>query len=192
MQIQNAENLSHAQMREFLESSRESSLRGVAGKEKCGWVEEMLGAQTYGGLGKRERGLVRAYLEKVTGMSVAQMTRLIRAWLDTGKVREKPYQRHPFAVRYTAQDVSLLAEVDRVASVEATVRQAQLQFNRWLALEDAERRPAHLLEMLGFDYFKLLDLLAIARSRKHIEKYYGTSETGRFPERLKPINIEPE
>ena len=46
--------------------------------------------------------------------------------------------------------------------------------------------------MLGFDYFKLLDLLTIARSRKHIEKYYGTSETGRFPERLKPINIKPD
>ena len=79
-----------------------------------------------------------------------------------------------------------------ISSVEATVRQAQLQFNRWLALEDAERRPAHLLEMLGFDYFKLLDLLTIARSRKHIERYYGTSETGRFPERLKPVNIKPD
>ena len=40
------------------------------------------------------------------------------------------------------------------------------------------------MDMLGFDYFKLLDLLTIARSRKHIEKYYGTLETGRFPERL--------
>lgn len=48
------------------------------------------------------------------------------------------------------------------------------------------------LDMLGFDYFKLLDLLTIARSRKHIEKYYGMSETGRFPTRLKPINIKAE
>ena len=46
------------------------------------------------------------------------------------------------------------------------------------------------MDMLGFDYFKLLDLLTIARSRKHIEKYYGTTETGRFPDRLKPINIK--
>ena len=79
-----------------------------------------------------------------------------------------------------------------IQSIEKTVRQAQLQFNRWLALEDAERRPAHLLEMLGFDYFKLLDLLTIARSRKHIEKYYGIAETGRFPERQKPVNIKPD
>ena len=52
--------------------------------------------------------------------------------------------------------------------------------------------PTRLMDMLGFDYFKLLDLLTIARSRKHIEKYYGTQETGRFPERLKPINIKPD
>src|SRR5690606_38871728 len=49
-----------------------------------------------------------------------------------------------------------------------------------------------LIEMLGFDYFTLLDHLTIARSRKHIEKYYGTTETGKFPTRLKPINIKPD
>jgi len=79
-----------------------------------------------------------------------------------------------------------------IPSIEATIRQAQLQFNRWLALEDTDRRPARLMDMLGFDYFKLLDMLTIARSRKHIEKYYGTTETGKFPERLKPINIKPD
>ncbi|MDB5986780.1 MAG: helicase domain protein [Nevskia sp.] len=80
-------------------------------------------------------------------------------------------------------------EAHNIPSIEATVRQAQLQFNRWMNLEDVDRKPARLLDMLGFDYFKLLDLLTIARSRKHIEKYYGTAETGKFPERLKPINI---
>jgi hypothetical protein len=79
-----------------------------------------------------------------------------------------------------------------ISSVEATVRQAQLQFNKWMAMEEADRKPARLLDMLGFDYFKLLDLLTIARSRKHIEKYYGTAETGRFPDRLKPINFKPD
>jgi hypothetical protein len=77
-----------------------------------------------------------------------------------------------------------------IASVDNTTRLAQKQFNRWLALEEPERSPSRLIEMLGFDYFTLLDLLSIARSRKHIEKYYGTAETGRFPDRLKPINIK--
>ncbi len=79
-----------------------------------------------------------------------------------------------------------------ITSIESTVRKAQLQFNRWLASEPVDRTPPHLIEMLGFDYFKLLDLLTIARSRRHIEKYYGIAETGKFPERLKPINYKPD
>jgi hypothetical protein len=98
--------------------------------------------------------------------------------------------KNQIAFATEADDMALAAH--GISSIEATVRQAQLQFNRWLALEDADRRPARLIDMLGFDYFKLLDLLTIARSRKHIEKYYGTHETGRFPERLKPINIKPD
>ncbi|ACU54320.1 helicase domain protein [Acidimicrobium ferrooxidans DSM 10331] len=77
-----------------------------------------------------------------------------------------------------------------VGSIDSTTRLAQQQFNRWLNLDESERTPSRLIEMLGFDYFTLLDLLTIARSRKHIEKYYGIAETGRFPDRLKPINIK--
>ena len=79
-----------------------------------------------------------------------------------------------------------------IRSIESTVRLAQTQFNRWLQLPDAARRPGHLLDMLGFDYFKLLDLLTIARSRKHIQKYYGLDEVGGFPARLKPMNLRPD
>jgi hypothetical protein len=77
-----------------------------------------------------------------------------------------------------------------IGSIDSTTRLAQKQFNRWLDLIDEERTPSRLIEMLGFDYFTLLDLLTIARSRRHIEKYYGLAETGRFPDRLKPINIK--
>jgi SNF2 family DNA or RNA helicase len=77
-----------------------------------------------------------------------------------------------------------------IGSIDSTTRLAQKQFNRWLDLDELERTPSRLVEMLGFDYFALLDLLTIARSRKHIEKYYGLAETGRFPDRLKPINIK--
>lgn len=77
-----------------------------------------------------------------------------------------------------------------IASIAGTIRIAQGQFNRWQQLPEAARTPAKLLEMLGFDYFRLLDLLTIARSRKHIERYYGTAETGTFPEKLPPANIK--
>ncbi|MBD2862490.1 helicase-related protein [Paenibacillus oceani] len=79
-----------------------------------------------------------------------------------------------------------------ITSIDNTTRLAQKQFNRWLELDEDEKTPSRLIEMLGFDYFTLLDHLTIARSRKHIEKYYGIAETGRFPSRLKPINIKPD
>src|ERR1700691_3040646 len=86
---------------------------GCQRSERYAWVERVLGAQNYGALGKGERGVVRADVEKVTGMSVSQTTRLIRAFLDSGGVRRAAYQRHGFQVRYTAGDIALLAEVDR-------------------------------------------------------------------------------
>jgi len=96
--------------------------------------------------------------------------------------------RNQIAFATEGDDTALLDH--GIGSIDSTTRLAQKQFNRWLDLDDEERTPAQLIDMLGFDYFTLLDLLTIARSRKHIEKYYGTAETGRFPDRLKPINIK--
>ena len=79
-----------------------------------------------------------------------------------------------------------------VSSIDGTTQRAQKQFNRWLELGEAERTPSRLVDMLGFDYFTLLDRLTIARSRRHLQKYYGDRETGRFPERLRPINVKPD
>jgi hypothetical protein len=96
--------------------------------------------------------------------------------------------RNQIAFATEGDDTALLGQ--GIGSIDSTTRLAQKQFNRWLDLDDADRTPARLIEMLGFDYFTLLDVLTIARSRKHIEKYYGIAETGRFPDRLKPINIK--
>jgi SNF2 family DNA or RNA helicase len=77
-----------------------------------------------------------------------------------------------------------------IGSIEATTRRAQQGFNKWQQLDDDLRTPERLLASLDFDYFKLLDLLTIARSRRHVEKYYGTDETGTFPDRRPPINVK--
>ena len=77
-----------------------------------------------------------------------------------------------------------------IPSINLTLRRAQTQFNTWLKKPEAERTTESLLESLNFGYFKLLDLLTIARSRRHIEKYYDTTEIGKFPERLKPQNVK--
>lgn len=75
-------------------------------------------------------------------------------------------------------------------SVESILRNAQRAFNVWSKLPDEERTTARFLDSINLEYFKLLDALTIARSRKHIEKYYDINDIGKFPTRLKPINIK--
>jgi hypothetical protein len=96
--------------------------------------------------------------------------------------------KNQIAFMTEGSDIALMEH--GIPSIEATIRKAQGQFNRWLDLPEKERRPSRLMDMLGFDYFKLLDMLTIARSRKHVQRYYGTAETGQFPERLRPVNIK--
>lgn len=76
--------------------------------------------------------------------------------------------------------------------VEKIFRDASAAFKAWNGLPPEARTTPALLEMLHFDFFELLDSVTIARSRKHIERYYSLSDVGRFPTRLKPISERPE
>ena len=111
--MQNAETLNTDQIGEFLQLSQEIEFTGQSRAEVYDWVGRVLVAQEYAGQGKKQRGTIRAYIAKVTGRSLAQVTRLIRLYRATGKVEVKPYGRRRFPRRYTDQDIALLAEVDR-------------------------------------------------------------------------------
>ncbi|RYU64322.1 helicase-related protein [Aliivibrio finisterrensis] len=77
-----------------------------------------------------------------------------------------------------------------INSIEGTLRQAQTRFSKWAEQDPDIRTSKDLLDSMNFDYFKLLDIYTIARSRKHIEKYYGTADIGKFPTRVLPVNIK--
>ncbi|MER5413984.1 helicase-related protein [Streptomyces virginiae] len=80
---------------------------------------------------------------------------------------------------------------DGIKSIEATLAKAQKHFNDWQRMPATTRSTKSLVGTLGMDYIRLLDLVTIARSRKHIQKYYGTKDVGKFPDRLVPINLTP-
>ena len=82
-------------------------------------------------------------------------------------------------------------KLDTTHSVNEIFRQAQKEFNAWSKLPPEERTLDKLLSRLDFDFFELLDSVTIARSRKHIEKYYDSSAIGKFPDRLPPISPSP-
>lgn len=99
--------------------------------------------------------------------------------------------RNQLAIAYEGDAENLDSKLNTTKSLEDIFRQAQKAFNAWSKLDPEDRTTDALLRTLDFDFFEVLDSVTIARSRKHIEKYYNTAEIGKFPERLKPISLRP-
>jgi transposase InsO family protein len=109
--------LSLEQIRAFLEGSDEVRFEGRNREEVYGWVNQTLRQQRYEELKRSGRGWVRRYLSKMTGLSRAQMTRLVKLYREGEEVKPKPYRRRRFPRRYTREDIELLAEVDEAHEV---------------------------------------------------------------------------
>ena len=110
--MQHAERLTLAEMREFLAASNTLSFAGAGRRQIYGLVERTLRAQQYLRLSKKDKGVVRRYLAKISGRSLPQITRLIRQYRHSGAVRVSPPQRRRFPRRYTPNDIALLAAGD--------------------------------------------------------------------------------
>lgn len=111
--MQNAERLSPEQIREFLKSSEAIEFAGQNRGEVYAWVQRVLVGQEYAMQGRKQRGAIRAFLSKVTGLSLVQVTRLIRQYRREGVVQEAAYRRRRFPVKYRRSEIALLVEVDR-------------------------------------------------------------------------------
>lgn len=110
--MQDGETLSLEQIRAFLEASAEMHFQTQSREELYEWINETLRQQDYGHLKRQGKGLVRRYVSKITGLSRAQVARLIRCYQQGGQVKPRKYQRHRFSNRYTRTDIELLAQLD--------------------------------------------------------------------------------
>lgn len=100
--------------------------------------------------------------------------------------------KNQLAIAYEGDSKLINDKLDTSKTVDEIFRQAQKAFNAWSKLDARDKTTDALLKTLDFDFFELLDSVTIARSRKHIEKYYNTAEIGKFPERKKPISLRPQ
>lgn len=110
--MQNAERLTLTEMRQFVEGSGTVRFTAKGREAVYGFIERVLNAQQYRRLGRANKGIVRRYLMKMTGLSRAQVTRLISSWIETTRVEANPPRRGCFSRRYIAEDITLLAVVD--------------------------------------------------------------------------------
>ena len=99
--------------------------------------------------------------------------------------------KNQLALAYEGNSNLINEKLNTKSTIEEIFRQAQRAFNTWSKQDPRSRTTESLLKMLDFDFFEVLDSVTIARSRKHIEKYYDTADIGSFPERFKPISLYP-
>ena len=97
--------------------------------------------------------------------------------------------RNQLALAYEGESETLSGKLKTEKTVEEIFRQAQAVFNSWSKLPPEQRTAKTILDNLDFDFFELLDSVTIARSRKHIETFYDTTDIGRFPVRRKPLSF---
>lgn len=182
LRMQNAEELNQEQIRTFLRGSQEIEFGGQNRAERYEFVQRVLVVQEYLVQGKKQRGVIRAYLSKLTGLSLPQITRLVRQYRDSGVVEVKSCRRRRFASTYTNQDVALLAQVDQAhnwLSGPATVRILEREFEQF--------GNAEFERLAGISVAHLYNLRHSGRYRKLVADWKPTRPSAvAIGERRKP------
>jgi len=144
------------------------------------------GGQTYGEDDKQNRYL--KLLNNIVRAGVKTKVLMLSATPVNNKFIDLKNQ---LALAYEGDSNIINEQLNTTKSIDEIFRNAQREFTLWSKLPAEERTTDALLKALDFDFFEVLDSVTIARSRKHIEKYYNSSEVGKFPERLKPVSLRP-
>ena len=100
--------------------------------------------------------------------------------------------KNQLALAYEGKEENINDKLSTDKGIGEVFRNAQKAYNTWSKFEAKDRTTENLLKLLDSDFFRVLDAVTIARSRKHIQRYYDTADIGKFPERLKPISKSPK
>jgi transposase InsO family protein len=138
--VENTEQLSLEQIRAFLEASQEVRFEATERQEVYGWVTRTLCHQEYWKQKREAKGLLRRYMATMTGLSRAQVTRLIARYQKDGQVQERSYQRNRFARRYIAADIELLGAVDEAHETLSGPATQKILYREFYEYKDARYR----------------------------------------------------
>jgi SNF2 family DNA or RNA helicase len=143
------------------------------------------GGQSFGEEGDKENRYLKL-LNQVIRKGVKTKVLMLSATPVNNRFTDLKNQ---LALAYEGNEKLINNKLNTKNNIDVIFRRAQTTFNAWSELDTEERTTDRLLKMLDFDFFELLDSVTIARSRKHIERYYDMADIGTFPERKKPIPI---
>ena len=168
------------QVKQFVASSQTIEFRGINTNEKYQWIEEVLRKFKYQWLKRNGKGVLRKYVEKVTGYSRSQVARLVGQYQESGRIRVMEYHRHRFPQKYTEAEVALLAKTDELHS--------------WLSGPATKRILEREFEVYGHAEFSNISRISVAQiyNLRHSNRYRGKRYThtkpviSRIGERTKP------
>ncbi len=193
----------------FLHSdlSRQSGLSNGNDLERVNWgnfglvvIDESHNFRNGGNVDEDEFDLSDAFEKKKENRYQRLMNKIIRAGVKTKvlMLSATPVNnrfndlKNQLQLAYEGKAENINDELELDKSINDIFRNAQTVYNRWAKLKPEERTTQRLLDDLSFDFFQLLDAVTIARSRRHIIKYYDTTDIGQFPKRLPPISHRPK
>ncbi len=154
------------QVRQFLEGNERVELRGVTVEEKYGWIEMVLVRFRYHRLKRAEKGVIRRYIEKVSGYSRAQVSRLIGEYKRRGRLKRTQYRRHRFPRRYPPSDIELLARTD--------------ELHGYLSGQATKKIMERECTLYGYREFRNISQISIAHLYNLRRSYLYRSITKRF------------
>ena len=168
------------QVKQFVDGSQGIEFNGLNLKEKYHWTEEALKKFKYPWLKKAGKGVIRQYIEKVTGYSRAQVNRLVWRYLQSGKIKPTEYRRHCFPQKYNAAEVALLAMTD--------------ELHGWLSGPAIKKILERAYRVYGDDQFQNLSEISVSqiynlrRSRRYRGKRFTQTRpvAARIGERARP------
>ena len=168
------------QVKQFVVSSQGIEFNGLNLKEKYQWTEEVLRKFKYQWLKRKGKGILRRYLEKVTGYSRAQVARLVGRYQEAGRLRVTEYHRHRFPEKYTMAEVALLAKTD--------------ELHGWLSGPATKKILEREYELYGHAQFENISGISVAQiynlrhsKRYRVKRYIHTKPVvSRIGERVKP------
>jgi transposase len=168
------------QVKQFVDSSQGIEFKGLNLKEKYHWTEEVLRKFKYQWLKRSGKGVLRRYIEKVTGYSRSQVARLVGRYQKTGRLRVTEYIRHHFPQKYTMAEVGLLAKTD--------------ELHGWLSGPATKKILEREFEVYGHTQFENISGISVAQiyNLRHSKRYRGKRYThtkpviSRIGERTKP------
>jgi hypothetical protein len=149
------------QVKQFVASSQTIEFKGINTQERYRWIEEVLRKFKYQWLKKNGKGIIRRYIEKVTGYSRSQAARLVERYQESGRLKVTEYHRHRFPQKYTVAEVALLAKTD--------------ELHGWLSGPATKRILAREYEIYGHANFENISRVSVAQiyNLRHSKRYPG-------------------